>query len=128
MKKVVAKKAAPVKKASVKVPAAKVASRKNNRIITNPANVSSRVVDHIPTMRRGAAKTTQYRDTLKAIRDDVGAGKSVIVAEFTSPTGAALVRRQLLKGVLLCDGEANEWTLTARRVDDGSILYAELNG
>lgn len=131
-KKAPVKKAAPRKKVSSvkKAPAKKVAasSSRSGTRVTRPADVSSRVVDEIPKDGRGNVKTNRYRDTLAAIRKDVGAGKPVVVAEFVGKAGAALARRELHKGTLLCDGDVEDWEFTSRRVSDGSVLYAELIG
>lgn len=133
-KKVAGTSKAPTKKLArtltpVKSVGVKKASTRGGTRITNPGDVSARVVDEIPKVTRGSSKSTRYRDTLAAIRRDVGAGKSVIVAEFAGKAGAALARRQLLNGGLLCDGDPSDWTFSSRRVNDGgSILYAELNG
>lgn len=127
-----AMKAKAVKKAAVKA----VAGGRKSTSYTGPrephitelADVQARVVDEIPPARGSGERKWRYAKVLREIREQVGAGKPVVVAEFIGRTGASTVRRALMTGERPVDGAVGDWQFDARRGGEqgGSTLYATL--
>lgn len=113
----------PKAKAAVKaVPRTPLGVSRQPRITTD---VQAAVVDEVPTARDNSLRT-RYARVLHEIRVQVGPGKPVKVAEYVSRDGARVVKRDLEAGRRLCDGDAEDWQLDARRLEEGSALYATL--
>lgn len=90
-------------------------------------DVTAAVVDEIPPARTATARRFRYANVLAEVREKVGPGKAVKIAEFTGRSGATTVRRELVNGHKPVDGRVEDWEFTARRLDGGgSCLYAVL--
>lgn len=126
---------APVKKAAaktkpVKKPTAAGTSTPTARRKPIPSQVISpddvkANIGEVPAPRRGASKSTKYRDVLAEVRK-LGKGQAVKIATFAGRSGAGYAKRALYSGEYLCDGAPADWDLQARRNDDGSELWATL--
>lgn len=83
-------------------------------------------VDQLPPPRRTGpnSRTLRYQTKLAEIRKGAKVGEPCILARFKGPGGAGLVRRRILAGETPVDGKVSDWEFDARRVDDGSVLYA----
>lgn len=91
------------------------------------SDVASAVVDEIPPARTATARRYRYANVLREVREKVGVGKPVKVAEFAGRSGATTVKRELVNGLKPVDGRVEDWEFTARRLDSGgSCLYAVL--
>lgn len=119
----------------VKKPPAKATARVTRRSTsyTGPrephitADVKGAVVDEIPPPRGPGERKFRYAKVLREIREQVGPGKPVKLAEFVGATGAQVVRRGLMNGDKLVDGRVEDWQFDARRLESGgSCLYATL--
>ena len=90
-------------------------------------DVTKSVVDEIPPLRTSTSRKYRYARVMREIRDKVGPGRPVLIAEFVGKSGASTVRRQLLNGLKPVDGAVTDWELDARRFDTGgSALYCTL--
>jgi hypothetical protein len=118
----------------VKKPAAKAkAVARRSSSYTGPrephitSDVTSAVVDEIPPARGSGDRKYRYAKVLADIREQVGPGKPVKLAEFVGATGAQVVRRGLMDGSKPVDGRVEDWQFDARRLESGgSVLYATL--
>lgn len=92
------------------------------------SDVTSAVVDEIPPARHSSTeRKMRYAKVLREIREQVGVGHPVKMAEFVGPIGATTVRRDLMTGKKPVDGRIGDWKFDARRLDSGgSVLYATL--
>lgn len=119
-----------VKKPPVKAKAAGKAA--SSRVSPQPrlaSDVTAAVVDEIPPARTATSRKFRYANVLAEVREKVGAGRAVKIAEFVGRSGASTVKRELVNGLKPVDGEVGEWEFTARRLDSGgSVLYAVLRG
>lgn len=128
--------------AAVKKPVPKKAAAKTTKKATTPrrsssytgprephitSDVTSAVVDEIPPARGSGDRRYRYAKVLADIREQVGPGKPVKLAEFVGATGAQVVRRGLMDGSKPVSGRVEDWQFDARRLESGgSVLYATL--
>ncbi len=93
------------------------------------ADVTTAVVDEVPPQTH-STMTFAYARKLAEVREMVGAGRTVMIAEFVSKSGASRVRVKLERGETPVDGEVEDWEFASRRVMGvdgvGSRLYATL--
>lgn len=97
---------------------------------TITTDVKGAAVDELPPRPRASSpRTNRYAEVLKAVREEVGAGKWVPIATFAGRGGATVVKRALVAGERPVDGDVSDWAFEARKDDQGgSVLWAQLQG
>lgn len=95
--------------------------------------VKVKAVDGLPERKRSVdSRQTRYRDAMAQVRKKGKRGGWHEIATYQSPTGAAVVRREMLAGGRLIDGRVGDWDIETRRLHDaagvviGSALYVKL--
>lgn len=116
-----------VKKPPVKPPVKAPAKAKVSPQPRITSDVAGAVVDEIPPARTATARRFRYANVLAEVREKVGPGRAVKIAEFVGRSGATTVKRELVNGLKPVDGSVGEWEFVARRLESGgSVLYATL--